>query len=340
MSMDDRSHSRRNLLTGEWVLVSPQRMQRPWQGQVDEPEADDSAAYEPGCYLCPGNTRANDHVNPDYRGAYVFDNDYSALTPDSAPANSQSALFDVRAEPGACRVVCYSEQHHLRLSTMPLADVELALRTLCEEFAALDRREDIGYVQVFENRGRMMGCSNPHPHAQIWATQHLPTEIEKELHEQRRWLDANGTPLLADYLEAELGDGTRIVASNDHFVALVPYWATWPFETMLLPRRQFGAPTEMTAEELSALAAILSQALGAVDSLFDTAAPYTMGFHPRPSDGDAHPAWVFHAHLYPPLLRSAGVRKHMVGFEMLAMPQRDITPERAAELLREHCPAK
>jgi UDPglucose--hexose-1-phosphate uridylyltransferase len=337
VSSKDQSHSRRNLLTGEWVLVSPQRLVRPWQGQVETPEPPGSPAHDPDCYLCPGNTRASGDVNPDYRGPFVFDNDFPALTPHSEPGNAAAPPFELRPEPGECRVFCYTERHDQRLSTMPVADVETAIHSLNDQFESLDRRDEIDYVQIFENRGRMMGCSNLHPHAQIWATKHLPTEIEKELGEQRSWFDNQGTPLLVDYCAAELKDGARIVTSNEYFVAIVPYWATWPFETMLLPRRTFGAPTDMTADELSSFARILSSVLSATDHLFDTAAPYSMGFHPRPSDGEPHPEWVFHTHIYPPLLRSASIRKHMVGYEMLAMPQRDMTPEQAAEMLRDVC---
>ena len=337
MNQPEASHARKNLLTGEWVLVSPQRLERPWQGDVDQPEAASLPAHDPDCFLCPGNRRANEVTNPDYVGTFVFDNDFSALTSDSHAQASTSPLLLGRRERGHCKVICYTERHDWRLSIMPLDAVRDAIKTLTREFAALDEREDTAYVQVFENRGRMMGCSNPHPHAQIWATEHLPTEVSKELDEQSKWLDEYGTPLLCDYRAVELDDGSRLVAANDHFVAVVPYWATWPFETLILPTRHFGAPTDMTSDETVAFAGILQTVLPAYDKLFETAAPYTMGFHPRPSDGQPHPEWLFHAHVYPPLLRSSSVRKHMVGFEMLAMAQRDITPESAAKQLRAHC---
>jgi UDPglucose--hexose-1-phosphate uridylyltransferase len=335
MKLSNLSHSRKNLLTGEWILVSPQRLERPWRGNIDEPETDELPVHDVDCYLCPGSRRANDIINPEYTGPYIFDNDFSALSTDSENIQTGHPVFEARSERGHCKVVCYTERHDLRLSTMSPGAVESAVVAMTREFAVLDEREDTAYVQVFENRGKMMGCSNPHPHAQIWATEHLPTEISKELHEQGRWLAVHHSPLLMDYCQAEIGDGARIVTTNDHFVALVPYWATWPYETMILPRRVFGAPTDMTADEVSSFADILKSVLAACDRLFATAAPYSMGLHPRPSDGEEHPEWVFHTHIYPPLLRSSSIRKHMVGFEMLAMPQRDITPEAAAEKLRE-----
>jgi len=325
------------MLTGEWILVSPHRLERPWQGQVEECGETDEPDYVGDCYLCPGNARAKDNVNPDYRGAFVFDNDFPALTPHSDITVSDTGFFQARAEPGRCRVVCYSENHSRRLSTMAVDDISVALQAFIREFDALDRESDIGYVQFFENRGRAMGCSNEHPHAQIWATELLPTEPARELAEQQNWYRKTGVPLLCSYRDAEIHAGTRIVATNEHFVTLVPYWATWPFETMLVPKVAFQAPPDMTPAVVTGLAAALKTILSAYDRLFQTAAPYSLGFHPRPSDGPDHPEWVFHAHIYPPLLRSASVRKHMVGFEMLAMPQRDITAEMAAGRLREHC---
>lgn len=328
------SHARKNLLNGEWILVSPQRIERPWQGEQTRAEESALPSHDPQCFLCPGNTRVNGEVNPGYSGPFVFENDFPALSSGAAPIESDDAFFVARSEPGECRVICYSERHDARLSTMPVAEAEIAVRALIDEFASLDQRDDIDYVQVFENRGEMMGCSNPHPHAQVWATTQRPTEIGKELRQQRRWLEDKGTSLLVDYCDAELRDGKRVVARNDHFVALVPYWATWPFETLVLPRRPVAAPTELNDDEVRSFAAILVAVLGATDGLFDTAAPYSMGFHPRPSDGNDYPEWQFHVHICPPLLRSASVRKHMVGFEMFGMPQRDITPEQAAERLR------
>ena len=274
-------------------------------------------------------------MNPDYSGAFVFDNDFAALTASSDVDADASPLFGTRPETGVCRVICYTERHDLRLATMSDADRAVALAAMIDEFAELDARDDINYVQVFENRGQMMGCSNPHPHAQVWATSAIPSEVVKEAAAQSEYFEANGSVLLDDYLRAELANGERIVAENDHCVALVPYWAVWPFETLLLPRRVVAAPTDLSAAEVESLAALLGRVLAGYDALFGTAAPYSLGLHPRPSDGKEHPEWQLHMHIYPPLLRSATIRKHLVGFEMLGMPQRDLTPEVAAEKLRE-----
>jgi UDPglucose--hexose-1-phosphate uridylyltransferase len=335
MSLQTDSHRRKNLLTGEWVLVSPHRTQRPWQGQVDDPSGGDSASYDPGCYLCPGNERANGERNPDYSGGFAFDNDFSALGAASEIGATGNPLFVAQPESGCCRVVCFSENHQLRLARMDDEGVTGVLKLLFREFRALDRCPDIGYVQVFENRGQMMGCSNPHPHAQIWATSSVPVEPSKELDTQSAYYSANGRGLLIDYLGAELEAGERLVCTNDHAVSLVPFWACWPYETLLVPRRSVTGPDEMSKAAIAGLANVLRRTIVAYENLFSAAVPYSMGFHPRPSDGGEHPEWQFHVHIYPPLLRSASVRKHMVGFEMLGTPQRDLTPETAAERLRE-----
>lgn len=336
---DNRPHRRLNRLTGDSVLVSPQRTQRPWQGQVEATETTELPDYDPGCYLCPGNSRAGGQQNPNYQGAWAFDNDFPALLPSAETSGAtdtgpESPLLQSSPESGRCRVVCYSPQHQQSLATLPPAAVQAALRCLFSEFAELDADPDIAYVQMFENRGAMMGCSNPHPHAQIWATQQLPDEPAKELKQQAKYFVAQGSPLLVDYLREEQQRGERIVFSNNTWTALVPFWAVWPFEMLLLPQRLAAGPGDLRADELTGLAACLQTALQALNGLFGTAMPYSLGFHPRPSDGRAHPEWQFHAHIYPPLLRSATVRKHMVGFELLGMPQRDLTAEQAAEQLR------
>lgn len=338
MSVSDQSHARRNRLTGEWVLVSPNRLQRPWQGQVEATEDEQLPPYDPACYLCPGNTRANGNANPDYAGPYSFENDFPALSAGSGIARSDNPLFEARSEAGLCRVICYTERHDLRLATMTTEQRVIAINAMFAQFNELDKRDDIGYVQLFENRGAMMGCSNPHPHAQVWATSHVPSEPAKELQSQLCYFQEHGKPLLLDYVEAELADGARIVATNDSCVALVPYWAVWPYETMLMPRRAVAAPDGLIAEEIDGLARVLGAVLAGYDNLFSCSAPYSLGFHARPSDGKPHPEWQLHVHIYPPLLRSATVRKHQVGFEMLGMPQRDFSPEVAAEKLRSAIP--
>lgn len=336
MSWFDTSHSRKNLLTGEWVLVSPHRTERPWQGQLEMAEESLLSKYKADCYLCPGNERAGGIRNPDYSGTFVFDNDFAALARSSSEMEQADPLLVCRDESGRCRVVCYSERHDVRLATMRPRDIAAALATMFAEFDELDRDDNISYVQMFENRGAMMGCSNMHPHAQIWATSHVPNEPAKERRTQQAYFATNQSPLLGDYLQRELDLSERVVFENSSFVALVPYWATWPYETLILPRIPVAAPTELDATAVYDLGCALRQVIDAYDHMFHTSTPYSMGFHPRPSDRGDDSSWVFHAHLCPPLLRSATVRKHMVGFEMFGMPQRDLTPELAAQWLRKN----
>ncbi|MGC1782925.1 MAG: UDP-glucose--hexose-1-phosphate uridylyltransferase [Acidobacteriaceae bacterium] len=329
-------HRRFNPLTRRWVLVSPHRTERPWQGEIAKPEAAPAVHYDPACYLCPGNTRAGGHKNPDYAGVFIFDNDYPALLPESrafadAPHDD---LFRVQRERGICRVVCFHPDHDLTVARMQCGDIERVVEAWAQQYEELGQKPEIGYVQIFENRGAMMGASNPHPHCQIWATEHVPDEPQAECLAQREYLRAHGSCLLCDYLQREIAAAQRIVTQNDEFIALVPFWAVWPFETLLLSRRHIAALTEMDTEQRAALADILKRLTTRYDNLFHVSFPYTMGLHPAPTDDAAHPEWHFHAHFYPPLLRSATVRKFMVGFEMLGEPQRDITPESAAERLR------
>ena len=336
-TMSDHPHRRLNLLTGEWVLVSPHRAKRPWMGQIEKVPAAVRPAYDPACYLCPGNPRAQGGLsNPPYAATFVFDNDFAALLPD-APAGTIAVegLLQARAERGCCRVICFSPRHDLSLAEMTAADIRPVIEVWIAQYAELAARPEIGYVQIFENKGAMMGCSNPHPHGQIWATEHLPEEPAKELRHQQAHLAAHGRCLLCDYLALELRAAERLVCANDHFVALVPFWAVWPFETLVLPRRHHGALPSLSPDERDALADILRRVTARYDNLFETSFPYSMGWHQAPTDGDAHEAWHLHAHFYPPLLRSATVKKFMVGFEMLGNPQRDITPETAAARLRE-----
>ncbi len=340
-------HRRRNPLTGEWVLVSPHRTKRPWQGQMEKPVEPVALSYDPGCYLCPGNERAGGYRNPAYTSTFVFDNDFAALLPngpdvvsgtgaDRPEANSgEDGLLVAECESGICRVVCFSPHHHLTLARLGQATLEHVIETWADQYLELGARPEIGYVQCFENRGAMMGASNPHPHGQVWATRTLPNEIAKEQRSQSAFFATHGKTLLGSYLEIELRKRERIICQNEHFVTLVPFWAIWPFETMVLSRRPVGSMSAMSAEERAALAAILLETATRYDNLFQVSFPYSMGFHQSPTDGVDHPEWHFHAHFYPPLLRSATVRKFMVGYELLATPQRDLTPEAAAQRLCE-----
>ncbi len=333
--MFDSPHRRFNPLTGDWVLVSPQRDKRPWLGQVEKVPPEDLPAYDPDCYLCPGNTRAGGVPNPAYTGTFIFDNDFAALLPGAAPFEAPAAEL-LRAEPeeGICRVVCFSPRHDLTLPELSQEGVEAVLVAWTEQTADLGAHPGIRYVQVFENKGAMMGCSNPHPHSQIWATAHIPNEPGKELAAQKEYLQRHHHPLLLDYLAEEQRLNERTVAANTHFTALVPFWAVWPFEILLVAHRPSARLTDLTGEELSALADLLRKVTVRYDNLFEISFPYSMGFHQAPFDGQRHPEWVLHAHFYPPLLRSATVRKFMVGYEMLAIPQRDLTAETAATRLR------
>ena len=340
MTLPTSPHRRYNPLTREWVLVSPHRSQRPWLGQVEKTSQQHLPAYDPTCYLCPGNSRAGGVQNPDYDSTFVFDNDFASLLPDSSDAlrpslsESSSPLLIADPTPGLCRVVCFSPRHDLTLPELDLPSIEKVIATWTRESADLAAQDFIRYVQVFENKGAMMGCSNPHPHSQLWAQSQLPNEIIKELATQRDYFSLHGRTLLLDYVQEELKLKERILFSNEHFTALVPFWAVWPFETMVIAHRATQSLSDLSASEVSALAVAFKQVTTRYDNLFEISFPYSMGFHQAPADGEAHPEWALHAHFYPPLLRSATVRKFMVGYEMLAMPQRDITPEVATERLR------
>jgi UDPglucose--hexose-1-phosphate uridylyltransferase len=332
----DRPHRRLNLLTGQWVLVSPHRAKRPWQGQVEKTQAESLPAYDPSCYLCPGNTRNTGQQNPAYTSTYVFDNDFAALLPpeDEQADEASCGLFTAAPETGLCRVVCFSPRHDLTLAEMALEEVEEVVKTWTAETLDLGKKDFIQYVQVFENRGAMMGASNPHPHSQIWTTGHIPNEPAMELARQAEYAQEKGRCLVCDYIAAERSSGERVVASNETFTAVIPFWAVWPFEILLAPHRHAGSLADLTPAEVTGLADIMRQVTTRYDNLFEVSFPYSMGFHQAPCDGKEYPAQHLHAHYFPPLLRSATVRKFMVGFELLGMPQRDITPETAAERLR------
>jgi UDPglucose--hexose-1-phosphate uridylyltransferase len=336
LQLNEQSHRRFNPLTNEWVLVSPHRTKRPWQGATEALPAATRPAYDPTCYLCPGNERAGGVRNPQYASTFVFQNDFAALQQDAALARldvQNKGLVVAEGEAGICRVMCFSPRHDLTLSTMEAPAIEEVVRTWASQFAELSQIPWVNHVQIFENRGEMMGASNPHPHCQIWATSSVPQMPARELTAQQSYFQSHRTCLLCDYLKLEESERSRIVFANDAFVVLVPFWAVWPFEVLVCGRRHFGAMPEMTAGEISQLAATLKQLVSTYDRVFDVPFPYSMGFHQAPTKG-AFPESHFHAHFYPPLLRSATVRKFMVGFEMLGTPQRDITAELAAEKLR------
>ena len=335
LDLNSQPHRRFNPLRKEWVLVSPHRAERPWQGQVEASPAEELPRYDPDCYLCPGNVRAGGARNPVYQGTFVFDNDFAALRSDFADGKFEaSELLRAESEAGKCRVVCFSPRHDLTLARMSVAEIRAVVDTWCEEFEQLGRQPRVRAVQIFENRGAMMGCSNPHPHGQIWANETVPDELAREIASQKEYYQRQNSFLLEDYLRLELEQNGRIVCANQHFVALVPFWAVWPFETLLISRRRVTSLPELRGEERAGLADILRRLTVRYDNLFRTSFPYTMGFHQRPTDEAAYPEFHLHAHFYPPLLRSATVRKFMVGYEMLAMPQRDITPETASAQLR------
>ena len=332
----EHPHRRRNALNGDWVLVSPHRTKRPWQGQIEKSTPEVRPTYDPTCYLCAGNARAGGKQNPQYTSTFVFDNDYAALLPEGPRGEvGASELFQAQAETGTCRVICFSPRHDLTLPVMELSDLRRVVDVWAQQIEELGARPDINYVQVFENKGIIMGSSNPHPHGQIWANHTVPLEPAKEDVQQRAYYDRHGRALLLDYLAQELEEGVRVVIQNRHWVVLVPYWAVWPFEVLLLPRRHVLALPDLTGDERDALADILKRLTTRYDNLFETSFPYSMGWHGQPTDGQRHDHWQLHAHFYPPLLRSATVKKFMVGYEMLGMPQRDITAEQAADRLRQ-----
>ena len=334
--LEETPHRRFNPLTREWVLVSPHRAKRPWQGQVEKPSLEKQSAYDPKCYLCPGNSRANGNRNPAYSSTFVFDNDFPALLPD-APHNErdEDGLIVARTERGICRVLCFSPRHDLTIPRMKLEEVRRVVDVWAKQYRELGSIPWIRHVQIFENRGAVMGASNPHPHCQIWANAEMPNLPEREQLAQRDYLARHGTCLLCRYLSLETEHLDRIVYMNPGFVALVPYWAVWPFETLVLSRRHVASIAQLDQDEMLQLADIMRRLTIRYDNLFQASFPYSMGFHQRPTDRDSYPEWHFHAHYFPPLLRSATIPKFMVGYEMLATPQRDITPEIAAAQLRE-----
>ena len=334
-NLKEHSHTRLNILTGDWILVSPHRMKRPWQGKVEDFPKDKRPEYDPKCYLCPGNKRSDGSVNPGYKDSFVFTNDFSALLADTPPGEvNEENLLVASSESGICKVICFSPRHDLTLPQMSVDEIINVIDVWQHEFTEISKNDSIKYIQVFENKGELMGCSNPHPHGQIWSSSSIPLELSKETSQQKRYFDAHGKSLLSAYLDLELKKQERIVLENEHFVAVVPFWAVWPYETMIVSKRQVQYVTQFNDEEKKSLAQILKQLTAKYDNLFEISFPYSAGMHQAPVNDGPHPEWHWHFHFYPPLLRSATVKKFMVGYEMLANPQRDITAESAAEKLK------
>lgn len=330
------SHKRLNILTGEWILVSPHRTKRPWQGKVETVNKTERPGYDASCYLCPGNKRSGDDMNPAYTGPYTFTNDFASLLEDTPGGTyNEEELLQAESEKGICRVICFSPLHNLTLPQMEQQDIVKVIELWQQEFKTLATHPWIKYIQIFENKGDIMGCSNPHPHGQIWSLSDVPVELMKETAQQKKYYEANKKSLLSTYLAIELKKKERIVFDNEHFAVVVPFWAVWPYETIIISKRHVQTILQFTADEIKALSEAIQQITIRYDNLFETSFPYSAGMHQAQVNDGQHAEWHWHMHFYPPLLRSATVKKFMVGYEMLASPQRDITAEWAAERLRE-----
>jgi UDPglucose--hexose-1-phosphate uridylyltransferase len=333
-NLQDNSHKRFNILTGEWVLVSPHRAKRPWQGQNEAISNEKRPSHDPSCFLCAGNTRINGELNPDYQDVFVFTNDFAALQTKTPKFSISNGLFKAESEQGICKVICFSPDHSKSLADMEVADIDKVVKTWQKEYRELGSIDTINYVQIFENKGSVMGCSNPHPHGQIWSQSTLPNEVDKKDQYQNRYYRKNKSTLLGDYLKQELEVNDRIIYQNNDFVVLTPFWAIWPFETMIVPKVQKQNISEISEEESLSFADAISKITKAYDKLFECSFPYSSGIHQSPTNGENNKHWHWHMSFYPPLLRSATVKKFMVGYEMFGSPQRDITAEQAADRLK------
>ncbi len=335
LNFSEDPHRRYNILTGEWILVSPHRTKRPWQGKTEQAPTDERPSYDPGCYLCPDNTRAGGKKNPKYADTFSFTNDFGALLENSSDGKYQNGLLKAIGEQGIGRVLCFSPDHSLTIPDMEVDAIKKVVDLWQKEYKELGGKDFINHVQVFENKGAIMGCSNPHPHGQIWAQSSIPQEAAKKSYQQKKYWETNKRSLVGDYLEQELIEKERLVCENEDFVALVPFWAVWPYEAMIIPRKHFQHIGQLDEEKKFSYASILKDLTQRFDRIFNVSFPYSAGIHQSPTDGKPHPEWHFHMSFYPPLLRSATVKKFMVGYEMFANPQRDITAEMAATKLRE-----
>lgn len=333
--LQDYSHKRFNILTGEWILVSPHRAKRPWQGQNEAVNNEKRPSYDEKCYLCAGNTRINGEQNPKYEDVFIFTNDFAALQNDSPSFSVNDGLLTATSETGICKVICFSPDHSKSLADMSPEEIQKVVFAWQREYTSLGANDMINYVQIFENKGAVMGCSNPHPHGQIWSQSTLPNEVDKKNTQQLNYYNKNNSSLLGDYLSQELELNERIIFENEGFVVLVPFWAIWPFETMIVPKRQQSSILEMTEVETLQYAEVIAVITKAYDKLFNTSFPYSSGIHQAPTNGESNEHWHWHMSFYPPLLRSATVKKFMVGYEMFGSPQRDITAETASQRLRE-----
>ena len=328
------SHKRFNILTDEWVLVSPHRSKRPWQGQQDEVLNGEKETYNSECYLCPGNQRSNGTKNPNYSSTFLFDNDFAALKSSDDSFRIENGLLKASSENGICKVICFSPDHSKSLAGMSVSAIEQVVSIWQQEYECLGEKDDINYIQIFENKGAIMGCSNPHPHGQIWAQNSIPDEVLKKEMNQKTYYDNHQSSLLGDYLKQELELEERIIFENNEFAVIVPFWAIWPFETMIVPKTPQPNIGLMNKAQKTAFSEAIKRLTTCYDKLFNCSFPYSAGIHQSPTNRKEHVYWHWHMSFYPPLLRSASVKKFMVGYELFAMPQRDITAEIAAEMLR------